>query len=124
MKQAVWARGQATKFIMSDAVPNPCFLSAPSDMIEHMFDSNVLENIDDLPPGTELAGVLASLDWESLSDHDLIRVLRAQDRQVSHYQAGRAWTIDKVAERYQDRYRKGSFEYAEATDGAAAEVGA
>jgi hypothetical protein len=89
-----------------------------------MFDRIVPENIDDLAPGPDMALVLASLDWDRLSDHDLIRVLKAQDRQVSHYQAGRAWTIDKVAERYQDGYRDSSFEHNEATEGAAAEIGA
>ncbi len=89
-----------------------------------MFDRNVPENIEDIPPGAELAQVLASLDWECLSDHDLIRVLKAQDRQISHYEAGRAWTINEVAARHQDECRDGSFEYHHATAGAAAEVGA
>ena len=83
-------------------------------MVERMFDKMVPENMEEIPPGPELGRVLASLDWDHLSDHDLIRALQAQDRQVSHYQAGRAWTINKVVARYQEAYPKG----------AAAEVGA
>lgn len=93
-------------------------------MVEHMFDTIIPENLDEIPPGPELALALASLDWDELSDYDLILALKAQDRQVSHYQAGRAWTINKVAERYQYMHVEGSFEYNEAADGAAAEVGA
>ncbi|MDJ0496742.1 MAG: hypothetical protein QNJ89_02855, partial [Acidimicrobiia bacterium] len=81
-------------------------------------------NLEEIPPGAELGRVLASLDWDRLSDHDLIRVLQAQDRQVSHYQAGRAWTINRVAERYQQGCREGSFDWGDAQKGAAAEVGA
>lgn len=87
-----------------------------------MFD--VPENLEQIPPGAELARVLESLDWGRLSDHDLVRVLQAQDRQVSHYQAGRAWSINQVAERYQEGCRDDSFEFHEAAKGAAAEVGA
>ncbi|MCP3995017.1 MAG: DUF222 domain-containing protein [bacterium] len=82
------------------------------------------KNLEEIPPGAELALVLDALDWDCLSDHDLIRVLKAQDRQVSHYQGGRAWTIDKVVERYQDGFREESFESHMAADGAAAEIGA
>jgi len=89
-----------------------------------MFDPVIPDNLEEIPAGRELALALAALDWDALSDYDLIRALRAQDRQVSHYQAGRAWTINKVAERDQSEYRDGSFEYCEAADGAAAEVGA
>ncbi|MDJ0954243.1 MAG: DUF222 domain-containing protein [Acidimicrobiia bacterium] len=92
-----------------------------------MFDphaSTIPENLEDIPPGADLARVLDSLDWERLSDHDLIRVLQAQDRLVSHYQAGRAWTIDEITQRYQEGDREGSFEAGIAFAGAAAEVGA
>ena len=81
-------------------------------------------NLEEIPPGVELGRVLDGLDWGRLSDHDLIRVLQAQDRQVSHYQAGRAWTINRVAERYQQGCREGSFDWGDAQKGAAAEVGA
>ena len=89
-----------------------------------MFGTEVPENIDEIAPGAELGRVLASLDWDRLSGHDLIRVLRAQDRQVSHYQAGRCWTMTKVVEAYEDNVREDSFESHEAADGAAAEIGA
>ncbi len=86
--------------------------------------ASVPDNLEDIPPGTDLARVLDAIDWERLSEHDLIRVLRAQDRQISHYQAGRAWSIDEVARRYQEGYREGSFEDGIAIKGAAAEVAA
>ncbi|NNC92800.1 MAG: DUF222 domain-containing protein, partial [Acidimicrobiia bacterium] len=89
-----------------------------------MFVSDVPQNLEEIPPGAELARVLEALDWEHLSDHDLIRVLQAQARQTAHYQAGQAWTINKVAERYQEGYRQDSFEFHDAAKGAACEVGA
>ena len=88
-----------------------------------MFDTMIPENLEEIPPGAELGQLLESLDWERLSDHDLIRVLQAQDRQVSHYQAGRAWTINKVVERYQADHRQDSFEFHDAAKGAACEHG-
>ncbi len=99
-------------------------MSQPLDIIERMFDTTIPDNLEQIPPGAELARVLESLDWDLLSNHEMIRVLQAQDRQVSHYQAGRAWTIDKVAERYEEGCRNGSFEFHEARQGAAAEIGA
>jgi hypothetical protein len=93
-----------------------------------MFDDSlclsVPPDLEGIMPGAELGLVLASLDWERLSDHDLIRVMKAQDRQISHYQAGKCWSIDRITERYQHRYRVDSFDYHEAQDGAAVEIGA
>jgi hypothetical protein len=89
-----------------------------------MFDTTVPENLEDIPPGAELGLVLTSLDWDRLSDYDLVRALKAQARQVSHYQAGMAWTINKVTERYQQRCRPEAFAHSDATKGATAEIGA
>jgi len=89
-----------------------------------MFEAKLPENLEEIPPGPELAKVLAELDWECLSDHDLIRALQAQNRQIAHYQAGHAWTINRVAERYQEGHREHSFEYDDAAKGAAVEIGA
>ena len=66
-----------------------------------MFGAVVPENLEEIPPGAALARVLESLDWDRLSDHDLVRVLQAQDRQVSYYQAGRAWTINEITRMYE-----------------------
>ena len=89
-----------------------------------MFDPMIPENLEEIPPGPELARVLGSLDWDRLSDHELVRALQAQDRQVSHYQAGRAWTMDKIVKRYQAGCREDSFDFNDAVKGAACEIGA
>ncbi len=88
-----------------------------------MFVPPVPEELESIPPGAELAQLLASLDWEHLSDYDLLRALRAQDRQISHYQAGRSWTMNRIAEVYEEESR-GWAVGREALDGAAAEIGA
>jgi len=89
-----------------------------------MFDTAIPKNLEQIPPGAELAQALESLDWDRLGGQDLIRALQAQDRQVSHYQASRAWTIERVVDRYEEGCREGSFEFHEARQGAAAEIGA
>lgn len=81
-------------------------------------------DFEEIPPGAELASVLGLLDWSQLSDHDLIRAMQAQQRQISHYQAGLCWSMNEVTERYQRPYREDSFDFYEAQDGAAAEIGA
>jgi Domain of unknown function (DUF222) len=45
-------------------------------------------NFDDLVPGPFLGVLLSSLDIASLTGEDVVTVLRAQQRQTSHYQAG------------------------------------
>ena len=89
-----------------------------------MFDTGVPENLEQIQPGEELGRVLACLDFEHLPDYELIRVIQAQDRQIAHYQAGRAWSMNQIATRYQDRYADDTFEAHEAVDGAAAEIAA
>jgi hypothetical protein len=81
------------------------------------------DGFDDIPPGAELASVLDSLDWSQLSDHDLIRAMQAQQRQISHYQAGLSWSMNEVTQRYQRPYREDSFDFHDAQQGAAAEIG-
>ena len=80
-------------------------------------------DFEEIPPGAELASVLDSLDWSQLSDHDLIRAMQAQQRQISHYQAGLSWSMNEVTRRYQRPYREDSFDFHEAQQGAAAEIG-
>ncbi len=81
-------------------------------------------DFEEIPPGAELASVLGLLDWSQLSDHDLVRAMQAQQRQISHYQAGLCWSMNEVTERYQRPYREDSFDFYKAQDGAAAEIGA
>jgi hypothetical protein len=88
-----------------------------------MFD-RVPDNLETIPPGPELARVLGDVDWEHLSGYNLVRVLQAQDRQISHYEAARCWTMERIVAIYQDGCRDESLDYHEAQDGAAAEIGA
>jgi hypothetical protein len=45
------------------------------------------EGLAAMPPGPELAAVLAGLDRRRLNGHDLVVVMAAQARQVAHEQA-------------------------------------
>lgn len=89
-----------------------------------MFAHSLPDNLEDIPSGAELAAVLESLDWEQLSAYDVIRALQAQQRQIAHYEAGSAWSVNRVVEAYQLDFREGSYGYRDAQDGAAAEIGA
>jgi len=75
------------------------FLSVASGMIERMFVS-ISENLEDVTPGAVLARVLESLDFEHVSPFDLVRVLKAQRRQVAHYQAASCWSMDRLVDVY------------------------
>ena len=46
------------------------------------------EGLGEMAPGAALAAVLETVDLSRLNGHDLVTVLRARQRQVSHYQAG------------------------------------
>ena len=71
------------------------FLSYPSDNLVHMLDATPVaaepqvlpEGLASLPPGPELASVLASVDRSRLAPADVFEVLAAHQRLVSHYQA-------------------------------------
>jgi hypothetical protein len=89
-----------------------------------MFVTVIPDNLDDIPPGPQLAAVLASLEWEHISGYDLIRVLRAQHRQIAHYQAAQCWTTERIVAVYQDEYQDQYTTPTELQDGAAAEIGA
>ena len=45
-------------------------------------------NFDELLPGPYLGTILSSIDITTLTGEDVVTVLRAQQRQTSHYQAG------------------------------------
>jgi hypothetical protein len=89
-----------------------------------MFDTLICEDLEQVPPGTELAVVLASLPWDKLSGHDLVRALQAQERQVAHYQAGAVWTTERIVAEYEEVASERILDLAEAAKGAAAEIGA
>ena len=106
---------------------DPFFLSGAVDTIERMFGkmkSQVPSDLDDAAPGAELGAMLAALDYDRLSPHDLVRVLRAQQRQVSHYQAASYWTMDSIVTAYEDPGSDAPRDLELAIDGAAAEIGA
>ena len=45
-----------------------------------------------------LAGILASIDRDSLSGRDQVMLLKAERRQAAHYEAGAYATMNAVAE--------------------------
>ena len=64
-----------------------------------MFDSpGVPKALAEIPPGPMLAGILASIDRDSLSGHDRVLLLQAERRQAAHYEARAYATINAVAE--------------------------
>lgn len=61
-------------------------------------DSGIPKGLAEIPPGAMLAGILESIDRDSLSGHDRVLLLRAQRRQEAHYQAEAYATMAAVAE--------------------------
>ena len=51
-------------------------------------ERDVLPDLEAIPPGPFLAVLLESMDRSKLNGFDLVRLLRARERQVSHGQAG------------------------------------
>ena len=59
-----------------------------SDLSEVDWDRHVLPaDLESIPPGNFLAGILSAVDVSRLSGYDLVRYVQAQERLVSHYQA-------------------------------------
>ena len=94
-------------------------------MMRHMVMCDVLfsestavlpDDLEAIEPGLRLAAVLAGVDRSRLSDHDVVRLMVARDRLVSHDQAQRAVDIAEVTRRCGDDDLTGEF--------AALEVGA
>lgn len=61
-------------------------------MVEHMFDkiaspSRLPAELEEMPPGPELARLLAAIDVTELSGHDQVIVLRAHQRLANHHTA-------------------------------------
>ena len=59
-------------------------------------------DLESMAPGRRLATVLAAVDRSRLSDHDVVRLMVARDRLVSHDQAERAADICEVTRRCGD----------------------
>lgn len=57
-------------------------------------------DLEEIDPGLFLAGILSGLDRSKLSGHDMVRMLQARERLVSHVQAGFYADIDEVAHAY------------------------
>lgn len=51
-------------------------------------DRDVLAGIESIPPGPFLAVVLEGVDRSRLNGHDVVRLLKARERQIAHCQAG------------------------------------
>ncbi|MGH3650443.1 MAG: hypothetical protein ACRDU9_06990, partial [Acidimicrobiia bacterium] len=49
---------------------------------------SIPEGLDEMKPGPYLAAILSSLDLSRLSGDDVVTVMRAQQRLISHEQAG------------------------------------
>ncbi len=58
--------------------------------------------LDEMEPGPELAGVLASIDVTTVSGYDRIVVLKAHQRMASHYQAQLYADMAAIVEAVQD----------------------
>ena len=56
------------------------------------------DGLEDMPPGPELSRVLAGIDLDSLPGFDLVVVMRAHARQVSHHQAELLGLVARVAD--------------------------
>ena len=76
---------------------------------EVLIDDNldwVPENLDAIPPGAVLGAMLDHIDLGACSGHDRIRVLKARQRQIAHYQAqsyaDMAAVVDELQETCED----------------------
>lgn len=68
--------------------------------VEHMFElgrAELISEIDTMPPGPELAAVLAGVDREALSGYDRVALVRARSRLISHLQAELYADIESVS---------------------------
>lgn len=55
--------------------------------IRHVFDVGMTaEELAEMPPGPELAAVLARVDGSRLNGFELVELAKATSRQVAHYQ--------------------------------------
>ncbi len=92
----------------SNRATDPLNLSLAPDLIEHMFDTETIfeltqteserssslpdrdvlpGNLESIPSGPFLAGVLSSVDRSRLNGYDAVRVLEADARMVSYFQS-------------------------------------
>jgi hypothetical protein len=64
-----------------------------------MFDDpGIPKGLAEIPPGPWLAGILASIDRDSLTGHDRVVLMQAQRRQVAHYEAELYASMNAVVE--------------------------
>lgn len=83
---------------------NPAAL-VPAPSGDPVRDQTVPDNLDSLPPGAELAAVLAALDPRRLTMAGLIAAARAYDRHISRHQAQGYLTIARLMDELHDRDR-------------------
>lgn len=103
------------------------FLSLLLDIVERMFDTMILEQVqgsdflelEEMPSGILLGICLAQVDPTSLSGYDQIIYIRATQRMASYYQARTYAGMDAVAETFEQE-EAGDLEFA--FEGAAAEI--
>jgi hypothetical protein len=83
-------------------------------------DTAIPSDLDEMPPGTILAAIIECTDIETLSGHDRIIFLRAQQRMASHYNAGVYRAMAAVTEHMRDSDPFSDHTFA--TEAAAAEI--
>ena len=62
-------------------------LSGPAGILDTVITQQLPDGLATLPPGLELAAVLASIDYSRVVNGDMPLVLRAQARQRAHQEA-------------------------------------
>ena len=75
----------------------------------HSMTATLPGDLEAMAPGPRLAVLLAGVDRSRLSDHDVVRLMVARDRVVSHLQAERAADIAEVTRRCGDDDLTGEF---------------
>lgn len=64
----------------------------------HMAEQHVLpHSFEEIPPGPYLAAVVSAVDRKKLNGHDVVRLMQAEARLASHYEAQKLATMVEVA---------------------------
>lgn len=73
-------------------------LTAEAESLVEPFRQVLPGGLEEMSPGPFLAAVLSWVDRSRLNGHDLVRVMRAETRMASHYEAARMATMVEVAQ--------------------------
>lgn len=100
--------------ILRDAVT-----TGPTLAVDGNRRESIPARLDRMPPGPELAALLASIDVRRLSGHDRVIVLRAQRRMVSFFEAKALESMSAIVDAYDDEL---GHHGPSAAEGASAEI--